>query len=109
MGDSCVVPTGESIYAVNQNPFWLQRVDENWNEDCTRNAGDQFGQVVSTYELYYIDDSGNRHDIASYTVDNVRDYTNSDLRWVSPGAPGSPVPANSGSFEIDLKCHPGKS
>jgi hypothetical protein len=106
LGDSCVVPTGESIYAVNQNPFWLQRVDENWREDCTRNAGDQYGQVISTYELYYLDDSGNRHDIASYTVDNLRDYTNSDLRWVSPGAPGSLVPANTGSFEVDLSGIP---
>ncbi len=106
MGDSCVVPTGESIYAVNQNPYWLQRVDENWHDDCTPNSGDQYGQVITSYELYYIDDSGNRQDIASYTVDNARDYTNSDLRWVSPGAPGSPVPADSGSFEVDLSGIP---
>jgi hypothetical protein len=106
MGDTCVISTGESQYAVNQNPFWLQRVDENWNPDCTPNSGDQFGDVVTRYDLYYIDDSGERHEIASYTVDNLRDYFNTDMHWVSPGAPASLVPADSGSFEIDLTTIP---
>ncbi|MDX1614535.1 MAG: pilus assembly protein TadG-related protein, partial [Candidatus Promineifilaceae bacterium] len=39
MGDRCVLATGESLAAVNQNPIWLQRVDENWKPDCTRDAG----------------------------------------------------------------------
>jgi hypothetical protein len=106
LGDKCIIDTGESRYAINQNPFWLQRVDENWNPDCTPNFGDSLGDVVTSYELYYFDDSGDRHDIAKYTVDNLRDYFNSDLKWVSPGSPGSLVPADSGSFEVDLSTIP---
>jgi hypothetical protein len=106
LGDKCIIDTGESRYALNQNPFWLQRVDENWNPDCTPNFADNLGDVITTYELYYFDDSGDRHDIAKYTVDNLRDYFNSDLKWVSPGAPGSLVPADSGSFEVDLSTIP---
>lgn len=106
LGDKCIIDTGESRYAINQNPFWLQRVDENWNPDCTPYYGDNLGDVVTSYELYYFDDSGDRIDIAKYTVDNLRDYFNSDLKWVSPGSPGSLVPADSGSFEVDLSTIP---
>lgn len=101
-GDKCVIRTGESLAAVNQNPFWLQRIDENWAEDCVPVTGDGFGTVTTTYELYFYDDSGRRQVLGSYTVDNARDFLFTDLQWVAPGTPGSAVPANSGSFEIDL-------
>ncbi|MDX1616239.1 MAG: hypothetical protein R3300_18140, partial [Candidatus Promineifilaceae bacterium] len=95
-----------SLAAVNQNPICLQRVDENWRPDCTRDAGNQFGNVVPNYTLYYSEHDGERQELASYPVDNLRDALNSDLRWVSPGAPGSIVPADSGSFEVELSPIP---
>ncbi len=105
-GDRCVIRTGESLTAVNQNPFWLQRIDENWAAGCTPVADDGFGSVTTTYELYFYDDSGQRQVLGSYTVDNARDFLHTDMQWVAPGAPGSPVPANSGSFEINLAAVP---
>jgi len=106
MGDRCVISTGESTYAINQNPFWFQRVDVTWNPDCTHNSNEQYGDTVTNFELYYYDDSDDKQAIASYTVDNARDYLNTDLKWVTPGAPGSLVPADSGSFEVDLSTIP---
>ncbi len=106
MGDTCVIDTGESKYATSQNPFWFQRVDENWNADCTANTSNQFGEVVTKYELFYFEESGDRKEIASFTVNNLRDQFNTDLKWVSPGAPSSLVPADSGSFEVDLNTIP---
>ncbi|MGD8586307.1 MAG: pilus assembly protein TadG-related protein [Chloroflexota bacterium] len=105
-GDMCVIHTGESLTALNQNPFWLQRVDENWAAGCVPVPGDGFGTVTTTFELYFYDDSGQRQILGSYTVDNARDFLYTDMQWVAPGAPGSRVPANSGSFEIDLRGIP---
>ncbi|HSG15250.1 MAG TPA: TadE family protein [Anaerolineae bacterium] len=105
-GDRCVIETGESVTAINQNPFWLQRVDVNWGDRCEQLNQDGFGDVVTTYELFFRTDSGERQALASYTVDNARDYLHSDLKWVSPGASSSLVPADDGSFEIDLSVIP---
>jgi hypothetical protein len=105
-GDRCVIGTGESLTAINQNSFWFQRVDENWLPDCTQDVANPFGSTVTSFELYYLNDSGDKQPLAMYTVDNNRDYLNSDLKWVSPGAPGSLVPADSGSFEVDLNSVP---
>jgi hypothetical protein len=105
-GDRCVIDTGESVNAVNQNPFWLQRVDVNWNDLCGKLAQDGFGEVITEYELFFFDDSGERQVLASYTVDNARDYVHTDMKWISPGAPNSQVPADDGSFEIDLNAIP---
>ncbi|MGD2078368.1 MAG: pilus assembly protein TadG-related protein, partial [Chloroflexota bacterium] len=101
-GDRCIIGTGESLAAVNQNPFWLQRVDENWAEGCRPVPGEGLGEVITTYELFYYDDAGGRQILGSYTVDNARDSNHTDMQWVSPGSPGSSVPADEGSFEIDL-------
>jgi hypothetical protein len=105
-GDRCVISTGESLTAINQNPFWLQRVDENWSSECISTPQDGFGNTVTSYELYYRDDSGQRQALAVYTTDNARDFLHTDMKWISPGAPGSPVPADSGTFEFDLSGIP---
>jgi len=105
-GDRCIIETGESLAAVNQNPFWLQRIDENWSSECAPLVEDGFGDVVTSYELYYQDESGQRQTLAAYTVDNARDYLHSDMRWVSPGTAGSAVPADEGSFEVILSNVP---
>jgi hypothetical protein len=106
IGDKCIIRTGESLTAVNQNPFWYQRLDENWDASCVPLPGEGLGPVATTYELYFYDDSQQRQVLGSYTVDNARDFVFTDMQWVSPGAPGSNVPANSGSFEIDLSGLP---
>ena len=91
-GDRCIIETGESVNAVNQNPFWLQRVDVNWGDQCQLLGQDGFGDVITTYELFYFNDAGERKELATYTVDNARDYLYTDLKWISPGAPGSQHP-----------------
>ncbi|UCG25854.1 MAG: hypothetical protein JSW55_07655 [Chloroflexota bacterium] len=105
-GDRCIIETGESVTAVNQNPFWLQRVDVNWSDQCGLLAQDGLGDVITTYELFFFDEGGEREVLATYTVDNARDYVHTDLKWSSPGAPSSQVPADKGSFEINLNDVP---
>jgi hypothetical protein len=104
-GEKCIFETGESLVAVNQNPFWLWRVDEAWDNSCEAQTGNASGDVVTRYELYYLDEAtGERETLAQYTVDNERDYLLTDLQWASPGtgSTGSEVPADFGSFEIVL-------
>ena len=106
MGQRCVINTGESVGARNQNPFWFQRVDENWTSSCTADSGNQWGQAVTIYELYYYDNNDDRQLLAKYTVDNNRDFAFTDLKWVAPGTSGSLVPTDSGSFLVDLATLP---
>jgi hypothetical protein len=104
MGDRCIIYTGENLFATNQNPYWIQRVDETWTPDCRPDYGNQYGNTVTRFELFYLDQDGERRELATYTVDNNRDHLHSDLKWVSPGAPGSPVPSDLGSFEVNLSA-----
>jgi hypothetical protein len=99
-GDDCVIDTGEDVTASFQNPFWFARVDENWTGACVQDNSTGITDAVTTYELYYQDETGQRQSLAMYTDDNSQ-LALTDLRWVSPGVSGNPV-ADSGSFEIDL-------
>lgn len=101
-GDRCIIRTGEDLAALNQNPFWMQRIDVNWTTGCSPVPQDAFGPVTTHYELYRFEEDGQRQVLASYTVDNPRDFLYTDMQWVAPGAPGSQVPADKGSFEVDL-------
>jgi hypothetical protein len=103
MGQRCVISTGESVLARNQNPFWYQRVDENWTPSCTADTTNQWGNAVTVYELYFYDGNDQRQVLAKYTVDNNRDYAFTDMKWVSPGTMGGIVPTDDGgSFLVDL-------
>jgi hypothetical protein len=105
MGSICALETGESLTAVNQNPYWFVRVDENINSDCQHNPSPN-GNTVTVYELYYLDDDGARQSLATYTADNSTPAT--DLNWVTPGVtPGIPVDSGSaGTFDVDVSPIP---
>jgi hypothetical protein len=99
-GDSCVIRTGELLDGAFHNPLWFLRVDENWNTNCEFDYNNPAGEAVTSYELYYLDDDGNKEDLASYTVDNAA-YMSTDLKWVTPGvSPG--VTADLNSFDINI-------
>jgi hypothetical protein len=103
-GQQCVINTGESLTAVVQNPFWLWRVNEAWDSNCQPQPGTANVNVVTAYELYYLDTAGTRQTIGQYTADNSQ-VSNTSLQWASPGADGV-VLANSGGFEVDLSTIP---
>jgi hypothetical protein len=104
LGDQCIIDTGEEVQAAFQNPFWLWRVDENWDTNCNMDAASRYGVAVTTYELYYAGTDGSRKTIGKYTVDNDDDHLATDLQWVSPGVTG-PAP-DEGSFEFDFSVVP---
>ncbi len=130
--ETCVIETGEmEVLAENPavtteqiNPLWFVRLDQN------RGAGPEHGNGLCAtpfvytpryntqtyYELFYYAESDaglpQRVKLAAYTGqvgDEIRDDGDhqTDMRWVSPGGqllPGQPVPvpADYGSFEVDL-------
>ena len=40
------------------------------------------------------------------SIDNARAFLYTDMQWIAPGSPGSRVPADRGSFEINLSGIP---
>jgi hypothetical protein len=102
MGDSCIINTGEDLVSNLQNPFWFQRVDETWNDDCNREASDSTGDTVTEFELFYYDAQGDRQTLGLYTEDNSQTGL-TDLKWVTPGVT---FPADSGSFQGDISGLP---
>lgn len=104
-GQICAMPTGEQFGGVAENPLWLLRVDENYNADCSANAGDPNGNTVSEYRLYYVDANGQRQTLATYTATNV---ASTDMQWVAPGTPyTADVPVDEGSsFDVEVASIP---
>ncbi|MEI2610101.1 MAG: hypothetical protein V9G20_15875 [Candidatus Promineifilaceae bacterium] len=102
------------------NPYWLVKIDEiraGNGTSCGAPAGNDYnnGQPTQTaFDLYYygqsITGTTQMNPLANYMgrTDNIYD---TDLRWVSPGGAQSYdqptfVPADSGSFEVDLTAIP---
>ncbi|MGD2048599.1 MAG: Tad domain-containing protein, partial [Chloroflexota bacterium] len=104
MGDSCIINTGEDLISNLQNPFWFQRVDETWLDDCNRDASDATGDTVTEFELFYFDAQGDRQPLGIYTEDNSQSGL-TDLKWVTPGVT-SGVNTDSGSFQGDISGLP---
>jgi len=103
-GQRCVVSTGEDLSAISENPFWLQRVDENWDSNCVNTTvlNNGIGDTVTKYELYYFNNIGNRTTLAQYTADGSN-ATTTDMKWLSPGADfTSAVGGDFGSFTITV-------
>lgn len=103
-GTICVERTGESLDSVSHNPFWFVRVDETWNNNCQQDMGSGAGNTHTSFELYYFDAQSQRVPLALYLERNAY-VEHTDLRWVSPG-PVGPVPADFGSFEVDISPIP---
>lgn len=103
IGLSCVLDTGESKQAFNENPFWFRRVDENYDANCNKDSNDFSGEDVTKFELYYLDENNNRIMLGQF-ISNSSNAASTDLRWISPGGsdPNDDVSADSGSFEIDM-------
>ena len=102
IGEACVAATGD------MNPFWFFRVDESYTASTCPIAatGNNLGNVVTRYALYYLDDEQERHDLTSYTSNNAT-LTDTDMKWVTPGAEGGRVPTDDGgSFVVDLNTIP---
>jgi len=115
--EPCLLNTGENL---DLNPFWFVRVDEirvgNGNT-CNAPSGLIYNNghhTQTAFDLYYygqtITDTTQMIPLANYMgrTDNAHD---TDLRWVSPGGGQSYdqpmfVPANSGSFEVNLSTIP---
>jgi len=102
MGDSCIINTGEDLVSNLQNPFWFQRVDETWLDNCNRDASDSTGDTITEYELFYFDAQGDRQTLGLYTEDNSQTGL-TDLMWVTPGVTFT---ADSGSFQGDISGLP---
>jgi hypothetical protein len=132
--DPCILDTGEAgllddglgLEFEDINPYWFMRVDENRGQGPGDGDGTCGGpgsytpryNTQTVYQLYYYaedgSDTGQRIDLATYTGqvgDGVRDSGDhdTDLRWVSPGAPLSYdqtalVPANCGSANGGDDC-----
>lgn len=113
----CVLGTNEEE---GLNPYWLVKIDEiraGNGTSCGAPAGNDYnnGQPTQTaFDLYYygqsITGTTQMNPLANYMgrTDNIYD---TDLRWVSPGGAQSYdqptfVPADSGSFEVDLTAIP---
>ena len=120
--DSLVSNTPPDVVTIDQiNPFWFMRIDENRkpaSAGCTTPpyyppVYTESYNTTTVYELFYYTQSSDgtvqEIPLAGYTGLKTNAH-NTDLRWVSPGAPpsfdypGPPtgVPADLGSFEIDL-------
>lgn len=102
MGDSCIINTGEDLSSNLQNPFWLQRVDETWLDDCSQDTSNPTGDTVTEYELFYYDAQGDRQSLGLYTENNSQTGL-TDLKWVTPGVTFA---ADSGSFQGDISGLP---
>lgn len=99
-GDSCFISTGEDVTA---NPVWLRRLDETWLDTggCPiRNESDPSGDTITRYELFNLDDDGNRVDLVAFQSGAASD-TQTDMKWVTPGLGGIPAETGTvGSFRI---------
>ena len=105
-GEACVLYTEENRDSVFHNPYWFVRVDETWDGSCTQIKNIPSGNTVTRFELYYLNDQGQRVPLGTY-VETNNNLFNTDMRWVSPGALGPagtapPVPADFGSFEVEI-------
>lgn len=115
--EACILNTGESL---DFNPLWFVRVDEirvGNGTSCGAPPGSAYNNghpTQTAFDLYTygqtITDTTQMIPLANYMgrVDNAHD---TDLRWVSPGGGQSYdqpmfVPANSGSFEVNLSTIP---
>jgi hypothetical protein len=107
-GELCVLPTGESLVSVFQNPFWFVRVDEAYDGGCNALKNNPLGNTETTFELYHYDNQGRRVQLARYVETNSY-VSQTDLRWVTPGVPSGPLnfvlPAD-GSFEVTVAAIP---
>lgn len=121
--NSCLLVTGEetlvsppTVTIAQVNPVWFMRVDENRTAQDTCDIPTfytEFYNTTTVYQLFYHaqspDGTIQEVSLASYTGLKNNSH-NTDLHWVSPGAPpsfdypGPPtgVPADFGSFEIEL-------
>jgi hypothetical protein len=115
--EPCTFSTGESS---SLNPLWFVRVDEirtRSGNSCGAPIGNIYnnGQPTETaFDLYYygqtMTGTTQMMPLANYLGQMVNAH-DTDLRWVSPGGAQSYdqpifVPANSGSFEVDLTTIP---
>lgn len=121
--DPCLIITGEETLvspptvSIDQiNPFWFMRIDENRPPQGSCGYPSSYTESHNTttvYQLLYYTQSSDgtvaEVPLASYTGLKTNAHF-TDLYWVSPGAPPSfdypgpatGVPADFGSFEIDL-------
>jgi hypothetical protein len=111
-GQACVIRTDEGVQnleTIFYNPFWFVRVDETWDGSCTPVPANPAGNTTTKFELYYYNAQGARIRVGEYIERNNR-LNDTDLRWVSPGTTGPlgnvPVPADFGSFELDITAVP---
>jgi hypothetical protein len=107
-GQLCVLPTGENLESVFHNPYWFVRVDETWDGNCNPVASNRNGNTATTFDLYYFDAQGQRVPLARYAETNdLATVPFTDMRWVSPGAPGRDfIPTEFGSFEVLVESIP---
>jgi hypothetical protein len=121
-GQACIIASGENVTHPYQRPYYLQRVDENWAASgggCSAVPNDPNTNAVTTFELYYFNESGARFNVSRYTSDNrLSNRHLTDLLWVSPrsghpiaptaGAPsGVPTtPGDFGNFEVNINNMP---
>lgn len=100
-GELCVIETNDT------NPYWFQRVDETYSSNTCPTAAPSLGvgSTVTRYALYFLDENDVRHDLGVYSSNNAT-LTDTDLKWVTPGAEGGRVPTDSGSFVVNLNGIP---
>lgn len=101
-GEPCVVPISDT------NPFWFLRVDESYTPGrCpVPDTGNNMGNVVTRYDLYYLNEDDERQDLASFSSNRPADLTATDMKWVTPGAEGGKVPTDMGTFVVDINTIP---
>jgi len=83
LGKICVVETGEDLVGAFENPFWIVRVDENFDESCNSVGNPGTTNTETTFELYYFDSNDERQTLATYVDDNSN-LANTDLKWYTP-------------------------
>lgn len=107
-GEPCIINTNEMNNAVNQNPVWLERVDETFNASCQLDLGQKNGDTETVFELYSINNAGGRDPIATYTHLTTDDHSKTDMKWVAPGVTaGVDVDGGSpGTFEVSFASLP---
>ena len=102
VGEACVAEIPDT------NPYWFFRVDESYTPTTCANpaTGNNLGNVVTRYVLYYLDEDQERVPLTSYTSSNAT-LTDTDLKWVTPGAEGGRVPTDDGGrFIVDINNIP---
>lgn len=96
------------------NPFWFKRIDENRNSCSTPGSYKPEVNTATLFQLFYYrenpDGTVEKINLSNYTGQPYTDAHDTDMRWVSPGAPLSwdqttAVPVDAGSaktFELDI-------